>query len=148
MGEAVMADEEQRAEQKRLNALADKHGVPRPNRYTPSAMGGGRMSADDDRRAQIEAVAEALWLNNRLDGKPQGYPYERLIEPTRADLQRLAEAAIAALDRVRDARGDDEPQGVERELLRTIDQQARRISEQEDRIGNLLGELAARSPQG
>src|SRR3954454_5845616 len=69
---------------------------------------GGRMSADDDRRAQIEAVAEALWLNNRLDGKPQGYPYERLIEPTRADLQRLAEAAIAALDRVRDARGDDE----------------------------------------
>jgi hypothetical protein len=57
---------------------------------------------------EIEAVAEALWGNNRLDGKPNTYPYDHLMGLTRADLRRLALAAIAALDHVRDARGDDE----------------------------------------
>jgi hypothetical protein len=44
-----------------------------------------------------EVVAEALWRNNRLDGREETYPYERLIEPTKADLLRLADAALVAL---------------------------------------------------
>jgi hypothetical protein len=78
---------------------------------------------------EIEAVAEALWRNNRLDGKPNTYPYDHLMGLTRADLRRLALAAIAALDRVRDTRGDD------------VDRQA---SHREQTIAEMD---AARSPQ-
>jgi chromosome segregation ATPase len=57
-----------------------------------------RGMADDDRRAEIEAVARELKHNDECGPGPVSE------EEYRAD----AEAIIAALDRVRDARGDDE----------------------------------------
>jgi hypothetical protein len=44
-----------------------------------------------------ETVARTLWRNNRHDGRENTYPYERLIEPTKDDLLRLADATLAAL---------------------------------------------------
>jgi hypothetical protein len=100
---------------------------------------------NDKRQAEIEAVARAIY-----DTQENGIAWdsETLGDWRRNYEREKAAAAIAAFNRVRDARDDDEPQRIERELLRTIDQQARRISEQDHRIGNLRGELAARSPQG
>jgi hypothetical protein len=51
------------------------------------------VMADDERRAEIEAVARAI-----RDFAPM------------CDSMAAAQAARTALDRVRDARGDDEPQ--------------------------------------
>jgi hypothetical protein len=56
------------------------------------------MSGDDDRRAEIEAVARELKHNDECGAGPVSE------EEYRADAKEI----IAALDRVRDARDDDE----------------------------------------
>jgi hypothetical protein len=61
--------------------------------------------SDDERQAEIEAVARAIY-----DTQENGVPWDsETLDDWRKDYEReKARAAIAMLDRVRDARGDDE----------------------------------------
>lgn len=81
-----------------------------------------------------ETVARALWRNNRLDWRPNTYPYERLIEPTQADLLRLADAVLAALGL------DDLDAAVERAAQGVWDEeQASEAAAQQAEYGNDAG---------
>jgi hypothetical protein len=62
------------------------------------------VTGDDDRRAEIEAVADILAWEYGLSERPS----RRILE--------AAAKCIAALDRVRDARGDDETDRLANDL--------------------------------
>jgi hypothetical protein len=83
------------------------------------------MPGDDDRRAEIEAVARALAVDNGWCYSPHFY-------------RGLAEVARAALDRVRDARGGDEAQA---DLLRI---RAALLEWEPDRARDFILDLTAR----
>lgn len=66
-------------------------------------LGGRDIPGDDSGivpvadSSPIEQAAEALWRENHLPHHPlRTFPYERLIEPTKEDLRRLAESAVTA----------------------------------------------------
>jgi hypothetical protein len=92
---------------------------------------------------EIEAVARAWWAHD-----PKAF--DTLTPEWRALQMRRAEAAIAALDRVRDARGDDERSALNQTRCSGCTEAVRDEESLRFRSGVLWHEacLAARSPQG
>jgi hypothetical protein len=87
---------------------------------------------------QVERVAEVLWVeserwrqrNRAITDLTDGFPYERLIEPTKADLREYARAVLGALE-------------ADREDLHLAGQALAKIVREEYPGGYSLAEIAS-----
>ena len=88
---------------------------------------------------RVEAVAAAVWRENYAmgQGREQSFPYDRLIEPTKDDLRRIACAALAAADAVSGVGEDREDRLTREQLESSVRMRGQAVSGLQEKVRDL-----------